>query len=415
VTKLRLFFAPGKLVARCAMLCICQQALAQYTWQSVSVGADVEHRFFRDGFHFGTLIRDLAGRLIFRGHPDRDDINGWGTSYFIAPFLAGADSRLGTVNGITSNAAGFNISTSGMVARGSSSTYGSWTWNADLRYDPVLERGAGSGILTVNLPGTLNAAGADLNLERISSNFLHNVPLQTGGTGATGDMRYANVRYAPAVDPRDFTWRPPQLPGHFPQDFSSYLDIDVVGERNIVDTLAQGKGFQIQIADKPSFSLAFTSRSAGNRMIFGGIWNESQGQNFEADNVGINHLITRGSTNSTSLSFDFAFEFVPPPIPGDYNGNNDVDAADYVVWRDSLGSTNRLAADGNNSGAIDQNDYEVWKANFGRGAIGAAGQVSAVPEPGSVYIACIVAMLSVLLPRCGQCTFCTRRFRLQAI
>jgi hypothetical protein len=54
---------------------------------------------------------------------------------------------------------------------------------------------------------------------------------------------------------------------------------------------------------------------------------------------------------------------------GDYNGNKVVDAADYTVWRDTLGSTTDFRANGSNEGAsldlIDQADYDVWKEAFG--------------------------------------------------
>jgi glucose/arabinose dehydrogenase len=52
-------------------------------------------------------------------------------------------------------------------------------------------------------------------------------------------------------------------------------------------------------------------------------------------------------------------------LAGDYNANGTVDAADYVVWRNTLGSATTLAADGNNNGAIDSGDFAVWQANFG--------------------------------------------------
>jgi ELWxxDGT repeat protein len=59
-----------------------------------------------------------------------------------------------------------------------------------------------------------------------------------------------------------------------------------------------------------------------------------------------------------------------PPDTGDYNANGTVDAADYVVWRKTLGSTTDLRANGDNTGpsagVIDQADYAVWRANFGR-------------------------------------------------
>ena len=36
--------------------------------------------------------------------------------------------------------------------------------------------------------------------------------------------------------------------------------------------------------------------------------------------------------------------------PGDFNGDGKVDAADYTVWRDTLGSTSDLRANGDNTG-----------------------------------------------------------------
>jgi hypothetical protein len=64
-----------------------------------------------------------------------------------------------------------------------------------------------------------------------------------------------------------------------------------------------------------------------------------------------------------------AFELQPLPAPffGDYNQNGEVDAADYVLWRKTLG-TNVAAysgADGDGDGVIDQDDYGVWRAHFG--------------------------------------------------
>jgi hypothetical protein len=50
---------------------------------------------------------------------------------------------------------------------------------------------------------------------------------------------------------------------------------------------------------------------------------------------------------------------------GDYNKNSIVDAADYTVWRDTLGSMSDLRADGDQNGTIEPADYDYWKARFG--------------------------------------------------
>ena len=86
-------------------------------------------------------------------------------------------------------------------------------------------------------------------------------------------------------------------------------------------------------------------------------------------------------------------------VPGDYNRNGVVDAADYTVWRDTLGQSvaDYAAADGNGSGVIDQDDYEVWKNNFGAttsSGIGIGSAIS-VPEPDSVVVAALVIWLSL--------------------
>jgi PEP-CTERM motif len=70
-------------------------------------------------------------------------------------------------------------------------------------------------------------------------------------------------------------------------------------------------------------------------------------------------------------------------LAGDYNGDNRVDAADYVVWRKTDGT---------------QAGYDAWRSNFGASLGAGSGSLSesAVPEPSSL----MTLMFGVLL--CGK-------------
>ncbi len=73
-------------------------------------------------------------------------------------------------------------------------------------------------------------------------------------------------------------------------------------------------------------------------------------------------------------------------LPGDYNNNGVVDAADYVLWRKSPSSYGGSPA-----------GYDTWRANFGRtagsGASSALSVDTAVPEPTS----CVLLLLAAFV------------------
>jgi hypothetical protein len=72
-------------------------------------------------------------------------------------------------------------------------------------------------------------------------------------------------------------------------------------------------------------------------------------------------------------------------LTGDYNFNGAVDAADYVLWRHTVGSSTELRADGSGNGIIDHADYMIWRANFGKtlpppASRSGAGAVALLPQ-----------------------------------
>jgi hypothetical protein len=88
-----------------------------------------------------------------------------------------------------------------------------------------------------------------------------------------------------------------------------------------------------------------------------------------------------------------------PSISGDYNGNGQVDAADYVVWRDNLGlmgGATPAQGDGTRDGNVTIEDYNFWRSNFGMGAATSAvlqprAAIQAVPEPQSLVLSLFAA------------------------
>lgn len=85
-------------------------------------------------------------------------------------------------------------------------------------------------------------------------------------------------------------------------------------------------------------------------------------------------------------------------LPGDFNDDGRVDAADYTVWRDRLG------------GAYTAADYEIWRSHFGQPIEGGSGggalesSPAAVPEPASFVLAAggAAAFLVIVCARSGR-------------
>jgi hypothetical protein len=101
-----------------------------------------------------------------------------------------------------------------------------------------------------------------------------------------------------------------------------------------------------------------------------------------------------GETGNLGYLNDMQIEAMESPaIPGDYNADGKVDAADYVVWR-----KDPSAHGGDPAG------YNTWRTNFDRPASGAsvleAGAAGSVPEPAPlILVAWAMSMLPLRRPR----------------
>jgi endoglucanase len=95
--------------------------------------------------------------------------------------------------------------------------------------------------------------------------------------------------------------------------------------------------------------------------------------------------------------------FPSPDPPGDFNRDGTVDAADYVVWRHTLGQYVPLGsgADGDRDGLIDDDDYSFWTTNFGAtfGSGARAQSATTVPEPSAASMMSFAALAIVVAQR----------------
>jgi hypothetical protein len=123
----------------------------------------------------------------------------------------------------------------------------------------------------------------------------------------------------------------------------------------------------------------FTRLRDGDRF-----WYENDGD-FTAEEIAalqatrLSDLIQRNTSLTTIQDNVFFVPSAAPLITGDYSHDGEVNAADYVVWRNGLGST------------YVQDDYDAWRAHFGESVTAARVASShesstAVPEPGTLLV-----------------------------
>jgi hypothetical protein len=77
-----------------------------------------------------------------------------------------------------------------------------------------------------------------------------------------------------------------------------------------------------------------------------------------------------------------------PTDNADFNGDNIVDGADFLIWQRGFGTgTNLATGDADGNGVVNDLDLGIWKTQFGTDPTPSAAAVGAIPEPTTLALA----------------------------
>ena len=83
---------------------------------------------------------------------------------------------------------------------------------------------------------------------------------------------------------------------------------------------------------------------------------------------------------------------------GDYNDDHVIDAADYTVWRNTIGTDGTLLNDFSPE-YVDEDDYLYWKSHYGDSSFPGGGGLAGalIPEPTTIALLCLGALAASLM------------------
>jgi hypothetical protein len=179
-----------------------------------------------------------------------------------------------------------------------------------------------------------------------------------------------------------------------------------IGQTHVVGDLALSSGsLQIELASLASFDKIIVDGLTS----LGGTLNVSTFGGYAPSNGNSWQIITSGAITGAFSSVTSGYTvqqqgnklmlfFGNPTLAGDYNGDGNVNAGDYVTWKKALASGGTLLNETASPGVVDQADYDAWRANFGATnspGSGSTKTTEAIPEPATSMLMLIAGMLAV--------------------
>jgi hypothetical protein len=92
---------------------------------------------------------------------------------------------------------------------------------------------------------------------------------------------------------------------------------------------------------------------------------------------------------------------VPEPVDGDFDGDGDVDGADFVAWQTNFPKPNGATlaqGDADSDGDVDGADFVVWQTHF---PFPAHAGSTAVPEPSAIFLCLVGVIVTAIVARRG--------------
>jgi hypothetical protein len=116
------------------------------------------------------------------------------------------------------------------------------------------------------------------------------------------------------------------------------------------------------------------------------------------ESLGFHELEVReieGAAEDQKFIFADDFTIARAVLPGDYNADDSVNAADYVVWRRHRDESFVLLGEdpaATTPGVVDEEDYDFWRAHFGNTVGNSSSAAGTIAEPATTLVLLIGAL-----------------------
>ena len=362
-----------------------------FNWTGSAVGSGSFTKNGRGKLTMGTANKAYTGATVLNGGRTRISVAGRPSMTSSFTVNDGAQITLISDGGVYTFGAGptvpLNLNGTGLgladvgfegnfpgAIRNDTNLIATINNNVVLKSDTLIHvQGAATGSTT--LAGNVSGVGR-LEFTAINSSddlgklVLGGLNSYTGGTLVNGGSLVVSPVSISALGTGNVTLQP------FAADAGARLIIQA-GAANAIDDLATLNLFGGGVAGADA---GFADLAAGINETVGGLILGGFAQTI----AGTYGSTASGATFQNDEYFSGAgvINLVPTAVAddADFNGDGEIDGADFLVWQRGLGAGTQSTGDANHNSMVDGADLDIWKTQLGTSGV-AAG---AVPEPATL-------------------------------